>query len=78
MPALVSCRSSASSRTRSLPQATAAGQVVEDLDETAAVVAVVALPAVGADAEDLAAVALGYEAELVGDEVAGLRRPCST
>ena len=49
------------------------GQVVEDLDEAAAVVAVVALPAVGADAEDVAAVALWHEAELVGDEVVGLR-----
>ena len=36
-------------------------------------VAVVALPAVGPDAEDVAAVALRHEAELVGDEVVGLR-----
>ena len=49
------------------------GQVVEDLDEAAAVVAVVALPAVGADAEDVAGVALRDEAQLVGDEIVGLR-----
>ncbi len=35
-------------------------------------VAVVPLPAVGADAQDVAAVALRHEAELVGDEVVGL------
>ena len=48
-------------------------QVVEDLDEAAAMVAVVALPAVGADAQDLAVVALGDEADLVAHEVVGLR-----
>ena len=49
------------------------GEVVEDLHEAAPVVAVVPLPAVGADAEDVAVVALGHEAELVGDEVVRLR-----
>ena len=49
------------------------GEVVEDLDQAAPVVAVVALPAVGPDAEDVALVALRDEAELVADEVVGLR-----
>ena len=48
-------------------------EVVEDLDEAPAVVSVVALPAVGPDAEDVAGVALRHEAQLVGHEVVGLR-----
>ena len=54
------------------------GQVVEDLDQAAPVVAVVPLPAVGADAQDVAVVALRDEAELVGHEVVLPERPRST
>ena len=66
-------RAAPASRMRSLPQATAAARLLRISTRLRAVVAVVPLPAVGPDAEDVALLALRHEAELVGDEVVGLR-----